>query len=170
VVGLVLIAPAAAWHLNPKRQRVVRTTRGVRAPAAKAAGGRAGRPGEKPHAPRGNRATPAPRTPARPRPQAPAAPRWEPDGWRAPPAPEPELSWPHRDALSRLDLLPWARPQVPEPPAPEPAPKRLRRDPGRPSGVHRKACGDCAAGCCQPGPCPARGCECAAPAHEIIPF
>lgn len=171
VVGLVMIAPAAAHELNPKRRRPVRTTRGVRTAAGKAAGGRPGRPGEAAHKPRATRPASS-RTPVRPRPAPRAPASWEPAGWRAPAVPGPELSWPHKAALSRIDLLPWAGSGAPSwPGQDEPEiPRRVRRDADRPSGVHRKACGDCAAGSCQPGPCPAKGCECAAPAHDIPPF
>lgn len=168
-VGLVMIAPAAAHELNPARKRPVRTTRGVRTPAAKAAGGRKGRPGEAAHKPRANRpasSRPAPESPASPaRPaqrRAPARPM--------PPEPPELAAWPFTGPRSPAAFLPYAgEGALDEPPVPAP-PRRLRRDPDRPSGVHRKACGDCAAGSCQPGPCPAKGCECAAPAHDIPPF
>lgn len=142
-VFLVLAARPAAYFLDPRKARVVRTTRGVKSPARKAAGGRPGKPGEKPHAPR---RAPASRT---------ASPR-------RPAGPTPAPSWPDVTPWRESDALPWAGETAP--------PKKLRADKNRPSQVHRQVCGGCAAGECAPGVCTSRGCECAAPAHDTVPF
>jgi hypothetical protein len=159
-VFCVLAARPAAHFLDPRRARVVRTTRGVKSPARKAGGGRPGRPGEAPHKPRTRPAAPAPARPAAsraPRRDAPAVVTLN------PPAPAP--AWPELEPWRESDALPWAGEDAPPVP-----PGKLRADKNRPSQVHRQVCGDCAAGECGPGVCTSRGCECAAPAHDTPPF
>jgi hypothetical protein len=158
-VFLVLAARPAAHFLDPRKARVVRTTRGVRSPARKAAGGRPGKPGEKPHAPRRVRTAPAvsaPRAPAKA-----AVPL-------SPPAPVP--AWPAAAPWRESDALPWAGETAEIEPPPFQRPGPLRADKARPTQVHRQVCGSCAAGDCAPGVCKSRGCECAAPAHDTPPF
>lgn len=165
VVGLVMIAPAAAHELNPKRKRVARTTRGVRTPAAKAAGGRAGRPGEAAHKPRANRAAPAPRTPAprpAPKPRAPRVPAPS-----MPPEPPEFTRWPYAGPRSSATFLPWAgegsAPALDTPPGPRPVSRR----PGRPGATARAICGECLTGCCPD--CKDKGCECPGGPHDLRP-
>jgi hypothetical protein len=161
-VFCVLAARPAAHFLDPRKARVVRTTRGVKSPARKAAGGRPGRPGEKPHAPRRTTAS----RPASPRPASSPAPRARTaHGPAERPVPVPAPAWPELEPWRDSDALPWAGEALEIEP-----PKKLRRDKNRPTQVHRQICGGCAAGECAPGVCKSRGCECAAPAHDIAPF
>jgi hypothetical protein len=155
-VFCVLAARPAAHFLDPRKARVVRTTRGVRAPAQRAAGGRPGKPGEKPHAPRrtaaSRPASPCPASSPAPKPRAAHG-----------PAERPVPAWPHAAPETPAWDVPFAA-GLPE------RPKPLRRDRNRPSQVHRQVCGGCAAGECAVGVCKSRGCECAAPAHDTPPF
>lgn len=155
VVFLACIGPSAAHYLNPRRARVVRTTRGVRTTGAKAAGGRTGRPNEQVARPRRAASSSSVGTqPARAaippellailasalaQTQAPAQPR---------------KAWPHANPGFRpVDLLPWAGEGA------EPSvPRKLRHDTGRPSTLHRQICTLCLDGDC--GLCKDRGCEC----------
>lgn len=163
-VFAVIAAGPARHYLDPRRARVARTTRGVRDRAAKAAGGRPGRPGEDiaPRRPRTSAAVP-------PRPPASAGRRWEPDGWRAPVVDEPRPRWPHAAPWKHADALPFAGEGDLAGPAapPAPAPRRLRRDEGRPGPLHRSVCNDCLDHDC--ARCADRGCECPQGPHPARP-
>ena len=102
-VFVILALPSVAHYTNPRRQQVVRTTRGVRTPARKAAGGRAGRPGEV-HRPRARRPGSSSSGQQRPRPSgsghaAGSGPSGSPPpAWPPAPGRPPAASWPHATA------------------------------------------------------------------------
>jgi len=152
----------ALHFLDPRKTRVVRTTRGVKSPARKAAGGRTGRPGEKPHAPR-----------TRPAAARPAPRRAEPAHTVTlkQPAPEPVTgTWPHAGEWDYAAALPWAGEGTVMAGDEPVTGRKLARRADRPSKVHRALCPDCVAQECQPGPCRDRGCECPAEIHDTPPF
>jgi len=164
VAAFAALALRPALHfLDPRKTRVVRTTRGVKSPARKAVGGRTGRPGEKPHAPR---TRPASAAGSRPAPRKPAPAR----GTVKPADPVITGAWPHVPGYDYAADLPWAgEGTVMAGDAPVMPRKPARRD-DRPSKVHRALCPSCTAQECRPGPCPERGCECAAAIHDVPPF
>jgi hypothetical protein len=181
VVFLAMTAPTAGHYLNPRRARVVRTTRGVRT-AGKAAGGRAGKPGEKtPARPRTATAS-RPRTPARPKADAALPPELAELLAQALAAGQAAPSGPPRWPLANpgwrpTDALPWAGEAGSSGPAPAAPPRRLRTDPNRPSRLHRSICVPCLDGDCEL--CKDRGCECpgthplrtpVAPDLDVPPF